>query len=347
MSMSRRGFVGSLAVGAGALSSGAADAGTTEHFEGYPGRYGLLHDTTLCVGCRSCEVACAKVNALPKPKQPVGDLDVFETVRRSTATAFTVVNRYQDGDDGNPPVYRKLQCMHCNEPCCATVCLVHAFTKTPEGPILYDPEVCIGCRYCIMACPYYALSYEYDNPIDPQVLRCTMCYPRIKEGLNPGCADACPAGAITFGRREDLLKVARDRIRKFPDRYINHVFGEYEFGGTSWLMLAGIPFRELDLHEGVTHESLPAIGTAYLSVVPLIVTIYPGLLAAFYAFTKRKDTLAKRELEAALAEARVLGEEEMKAKLSHAAERAKKDKEKSVEVAVRKALAEQEEGGAS
>jgi hypothetical protein len=198
-----------------------------------------------------------------------------------------------------------------------------------------------------MACPYYALAYEYDNPIDPKVMRCTMCYPRIKEGLNPGCADACPAGAITFGRREDLLEVARERIRKFPDRYINHVFGEYEFGGTSWLMLAGIPFHDLDLHANVTHESLPAIGTSYLSVVPLIVTIYPGLLAGFYAFTKRKDKLAKAELEAALAEERARAEEATQAKLAQAAEKAKKDKERAVEAAVSKALSEQEKGGAS
>lgn len=347
MSISRRGFVTSLAAGAGALSGGAAQAGTVEHFEGYPGRYGLLHDTTLCVGCRSCEFACAKVNSLPAPKDPVGDLDVFEDIRRTTASGLTVVNRYREGEGNQPPVYRKLQCMHCNEPCCATVCLVHAFTKTPEGPVLYDPDVCIGCRYCVMACPYYALAYEYDNPIDPKVMRCTMCYPRIKEGLNPGCADACPVGAITFGRREDLLEVARERIRKFPDRYINHVFGEYEFGGTSWLMLAGIPFHDLDLHADVTHESLPAIGTSYLSVVPLIVTIYPGLLAGFYAFTKRRDRLAKAELETALAEERVRAEEATQAKLAQAAEKAKKDKERAVEAAVSKALAEQEKGGAS
>ncbi|MCK5375615.1 MAG: 4Fe-4S dicluster domain-containing protein, partial [Acidobacteria bacterium] len=344
---SRRGFVGGLVAGAGALSASSAEAGTIEHFEGYPGRYGLLHDTTLCVGCRSCEVACAEVNAQPKPSQSIGDQSVFTTVRRTTETAFTVVNRYQEADGDKPPVYRKLQCMHCNEPCCAAVCLVHAFTKTPEGPILYDPEVCIGCRYCIMACPYYALAYDYDNPIDPQVLRCTMCYPRIKEGLNPSCADACPVGAITYGRREDLIEVARERIRKFPDRYINHVFGEHEFGGTSWLMLSGIPFSELDLNEGVTHESLPAIGTSYLSVVPLIVTIYPGLLAAFYAFTRRKDKLAKQELDTALGEAREQAQEEMKAGLQKAAEKAKKEREKAVETAVSKALAEQQKEGSS
>jgi ferredoxin len=236
--------------------------------------------------------------------------------------------------------------MHCNEPCCATVCPVGAFEKTPEGPVLYHAELCMGCRYCVMACPYYALAYEFDDPLTPRVMRCTMCYPRIKEGQVPSCAEVCPTGAITFGEREQLLEVARSRIRKFPDRYVNHIFGEHEFGGTSWMILSGIPFDEMDLQTGVTHESLPAIGTSYLGVVPLIITIYPGLLAGFYAFTKRKERLAGQERDAAVKEALVHAEEETQQKLAKAAERANKDKDKAVETAVKKALAErQEEAG--
>jgi Fe-S-cluster-containing dehydrogenase component len=341
MSISRRGFLGVLG---GAVAAGTVEAGSHKHFGGYPDRLGLLHDTTLCVGCRSCEVACKQVNDLPPAQQPVGDQSVFEQKRRTTDKALTVVNLMREADEeGHQPVYRKHQCMHCNEPCCAAVCLVHAFSKTPEGPVLYDPEVCIGCRYCVMACPYYALAYEYDNPLTARVMRCTMCYPRIKEGLNPGCADACPTGAITFGKRDELLKVARERIRKYPDRYIDHVFGEHEYGGTSWLTLAGIPFQEIGLPAGSTHESLASIGTSYLSVVPLIITIYPGLLGAFYAFTKRKDKLAKQELEAALREAREKAEAETKKQLAKAAENAAKAKDKAVELAVKKALAEQKQ----
>ena len=301
-----------------------------------------MHDTTLCVGCRSCEVACKEVSGLPPVEDPVDDPRVFDTVRRTTDTSLTVVNKYVEGSDDEPPVYRKLQCMHCNEPCCATVCLVHAFEKTPEGPVVYHPELCMGCRYCVMACPYYALAYEYEDPLAPKVMRCTMCYDRIAEGKIPGCAEACPAGAITFGEREQLLEVARERIRKFPDRYVNHIFGEHEFGGTSWLMLSGIPFEELDLHTGVTHESLPAIGTSYLGVVPLIITIYPGLMAGFYAFSKRKERLAAEEQDMAVSEAVARADEEAQQKMAKAAERAKKDKEKAVDMAVKKALAEQQ-----
>ncbi len=344
MSFSRRGFVGG-AIGA-LIGSSTAEAGTIKHFEGYPGRYGLLHDTTLCVGCRSCEVACAEVNDLPIPEIPVDDPVAFETTRRTTDTALTVVNRYVDGTDEQQPIYRKLQCMHCNEPCCATVCPVHAFEKTPEGPVLYDPEVCMGCRYCIMACPYNALAYEYEDPVTPKVMRCTMCYPRIKEGLVPGCAEACPMGAITFGEREELLEVARERIRKFPDRYVHHVFGEYEFGGTSWLVLAGTEFSNLDLHEGLTLEPLPAIATSYLGVVPLVITIYPGLLLGMYAFSKRQKAVAAEEQQEAVAAALTEAEEVSQKKLAAASERAAKDKERAIGTAVKKALAEQQEGGA-
>jgi Fe-S-cluster-containing dehydrogenase component len=307
-----------------------------------------LHDTTLCVGCRSCEAACKEVNDLPPfAEQPIDNHSVFDRTRRTTDTTLTIVNRYRDAANGNPAVYRKLQCMHCNEPCCAAVCPVHAFSKTPEGPVLYDPEVCMGCRYCVMACPYYALAYEYDKPVTPRVMRCTMCYPRIKEGLNPKCADVCPAGAITFGEREQLLEVARERIRKFPDRYINHIYGEHEFGGTSWLILSGIPFEEMGLFTGVTHESLPAIGTSYLGVVPLIITIYPGLLAGFYAFSKRKEKLASEERDAAVTEARTCAERDAQQKLAKAAERAKKEQEKAVGKAVQQALAEHRKEGGS
>jgi len=343
MSVSRRRFLEGLGLGAaGGLVTSEAAAGSTKHFAGHPGRLGLLHDTTLCVGCRSCEFACAKVNDHPLPAAPVGDQHVFEKKRRITPDLFTVVNRYRARQGTTPAVYRKQQCMHCNEPCCASVCLVRAFTKTPEGPILYNPDVCIGCRYCVMACPYYALSYEYDDPVTPRVMRCTMCYPRIKEGKAPGCAEACPTGAIQFGKREDLIKVARERIRKQPDRYLDHVFGEHEFGGTSWLVLAGIPFHELDLHEGVTHTSLPEIGTSFLSVVPLVITLYPGLLAGIYAFTKRREKLSQQERQAAVAAALEQAAADTKEKLAAAAARAAKDKEKAVAAAVKKAKAEAE-----
>jgi Fe-S-cluster-containing dehydrogenase component len=155
-------------------------------------------------------VACKEVNDLPPfPGEAVGDRTVFETARRSTDTTLTVVNRYREAEGTQPAVYRKLQCMHCNEPCCAAVCPVHAFEKTPEGPVLYHAELCMGCRYCVMACPYYALAYEYDNPLTPRVMRCTMCYPRIKEGRAPRAPRSARSGRSASASGEQLAGGAR------------------------------------------------------------------------------------------------------------------------------------------
>ena len=341
MSISRRGFIGG-AVGA-ALTAGTADAGGgVKHFSGHEGRFGLLHDTTLCVGCRSCEAACKEVNELPPPEVPVNDETIFDSYRGTSDTAYTVVNRYREATEDQPAVYRKQQCMHCNEPCCASVCFVKAFTKTPEGPVLYNPDVCVGCRYCVMACPYYALSYEYDKPFDPRVVRCTMCYPRIKEGLNPSCADACPMGAITFGERENLIKVARDRIRKHPDKYIDYIFGEHDFGGTSWLVIGGMAPGQLGLHDDASHTPLPELTSGFLSAVPLVLTMWPGLLLGFYAFNKRREKIAAEDQTVAVAETLADAEEKAAEQMKAAAERAAKDKERAVETAVKKALAEAE-----
>lgn len=340
MSISRRGFLGGL--GASALAAGSTDADQHTEFSYFPIpdiRMGLLHDTTLCVGCRSCEAACKEVNKLPPLERPIGDMSVFDRERRTTDTELTVVNRYHvDGQD----IFRKLQCMHCNEPSCASVCLVKALVKSPEGPVLYDPDVCVGCRYCMTTCPYYALAYEYDS-VNPRVMRCTMCYPRIIEGKAPGCAEVCPMGAIVFGKRSDLLHLARDRMAKYPGRYVEHVFGEHEFGGTSWLLLAGTSKSNLGLgsFENVSHTPLPELTKSFLSVVPLVLTMWPGLLLGFYAFTKRRNEVGESEARARVVEALMNADEETKKKLAAAAERAGKDKERAVAQAVKKALEEQ------
>ena len=332
MTISRRGFIKGAALGT--VVAGTAKAGAVKHFAGHPGRMGLLHDTTLCVGCRSCEFACNQVNGLPAPEAPIDDKQVFEKRRRNDDTLYTVVNRYEGG------VYRKHQCMHCNEPCCASVCFVKAFEKTPEGPVLYDPDVCVGCRYCVFACPYNALAYEYGDPLEPRVVRCTMCYPRIKEGKNPACADACPTGAIRYGRREDLIEVARERMRKNPGRYIQHIFGEHEYGGTSWLTLAGVEFSKLGLPEGLSREPLPNLTTGFLSLAPLAAAIFPALLGGFYAFTRRREERAEEEKRTELEATRAEAKREMEEKVAALKATAKKQQEHAVEQAVKDALRE-------
>lgn len=337
MSISRRRFLGGLAAGTGVLATKTALADHSIIHMGYPDRFGMLHDTTLCIGCRSCEAACKEVNDLPPVEVPVGDMSPFEQERRTTDTSFTVVNRYEVGGQ---QVFRKHQCMHCNEPCCASVCLVGALTKSPEGPVVYDKSVCMGCRYCMIACPYYALAYQYDEALSPGIMRCTMCYPRIIDGLNPGCADACPTGAVLFGKRTDLIKIARDRIARHPNQYMDHIYGEHEYGGSSWMLLAGSSFGLLGLFDNATHEPLPVLTKWFLSTVPLVLTMWPGLLVGFYAFTKRKENIAQQQLETAVAEAIDKADEETKKQLGAAADKATKMKEKAIALAVKKALAE-------
>src|SRR5512138_2348506 len=175
--VNRREFLATLAVAGGTvLVGGTSKAFASKDLSGWPDRFGMLVDLTECVGCRSCEKACNEANALPKPEVPFDEKSVFEQKRRPTASAYTVVNRYE----GNGTVYRKVQCNHCNEPSCAAACPVHAYTKTPEGAVLYNADVCFGCRYCMVACPFYAPAYDYESALEPRIVKCTMCHERVK-----------------------------------------------------------------------------------------------------------------------------------------------------------------------
>jgi len=304
MSISRRKFLGW--VGAAGLSTTigkSAAAATAKHFTGYPKSFAILHDITLCVGCRSCEAACNKVNELPQPDKPFTDLSVLETKRRTTTTAFTVVNKYDKSKASQSPVFYKKQCNHCLEPACASACFVRAFSKTNTGAVTYDSSVCVGCRYCMIACPFEIPTYEYDQALTPRIRKCTMCYPRVIEGLLPGCVEACPMEALSFGKREDMITIAQERFRKYPDRYVDHIYGEHEMGGTSWLYISGTPFKELGMREDLGITPAPQLTAGALSSVPMIVGLWPVLLAGIYAVSKRKEKIAQSEQEQALTSA--------------------------------------------
>jgi Fe-S-cluster-containing dehydrogenase component len=212
--------------------------------------YGCLVDLTRCVGCRKCEQACNEVNQLPAPDMAFDDRRVFEAHRRPDDKAFTVVNRYCSGnlDDRGRlvPTFVKIQCMHCQDPACASACPTGALRKHESGAVRYDVSKCIGCRYCMLACPFQIPAYEYDEALTPRVRKCTFCLERLeKENLKPACASICPQEVIEFGRRGDLIAEARRRIDRDPGRYVPHIYGENEVGGTCWLYLSGVPFEQL------------------------------------------------------------------------------------------------------
>ena len=342
MSISRRKFLGWLgAAGLGTtVGLKTARAASNKHFDGYPESNGVLFDSTRCIGCRKCEEGCNKVNELPEPDQSFSDLSLLENKRRTTAKAYTVVNRYDGLGSSRGPLYRKIQCNHCLEPACASVCFVQAFKKTETGAVTYDASVCVGCRYCMIACPFEIPAYEYDNAFSPEVMKCTMCHPRIAKGLLPGCVEACPTEALTYGKREDLLRIGRERIRKFPDRYVDHIYGENEMGGTSWLYLSEVPFKEIGMREDLGVTPAPKLTSGALSAVPMVVGLWPVLLGGIYAINKRKEKIEKQEKAQAVAQALEAAETEAKAKMKEAMEFAEKQKEKAIEKAVSQALEE-------
>ena len=287
--ITRRCFLGTMtAVGASALIS-PSHVKAAGDLSGWPNRFGVLTDLTACVGCRSCEKACNEANKLPRPSAPFDDSSVFNEKRRPDAKAYTVVNQYVDPKDKNRFIYRKMQCNHCNEPACATACPVHAYNKTPEGPVTYNEDLCFGCRYCMTACPFYVPAYDYDSALEPKIVKCTMCYGRVKSGGIPACADACPMGALTFGKRDDLLKLAREKIAKSPDRYIDYIYGEHEAGGTSWMYLSGVPFEHLGFPANLPKRPLVEETKGFLSAVPLVFTVWPALFGMCYAALRHRD----------------------------------------------------------
>ncbi|MBO8127676.1 MAG: 4Fe-4S dicluster domain-containing protein [Peptococcaceae bacterium] len=247
---------------------------------------GMLIDITKCIGCRACQNACKQWNdlpVLPTPSQE-GTFDSLET----DAYNWTRVGFHKVEINGKVQWrFAKRQCMHCNEPACESACFVHAFVKTPEGPVVYKENLCVGCRYCMLACPFQVPKYEWDKAF-PLVRKCRMCYDRLQEGMEPACTTACPTGANIFGDRDELLAEAKNRIKNNPDKYIDHVYGEKEVGGTSVLYLSDIPFEELGFRTDVTTRGIPQYTWSVLKWTPHIAIGWTAVLTALYMYTKRR-----------------------------------------------------------
>jgi Fe-S-cluster-containing dehydrogenase component len=251
----RRDFLKTVVAAGGATALAApavARAGPENTLS--PNRRGVLVDTTVCVGCRNCEWACKTAHNLETgPLETYKDRSVFAEMRRPDDTALTIVNEYPNPSNPALPIDVKFQCMHCDRPACLSACIVGAFKKNETGAVVWDGDMCIGCRYCMVACPFQVPAFEYQKAIHPEIRKCDFCHERQAKGELPACVDICPVEALTFGPREELVQVARRRIRRSPERYINHVYGEHEVGGTSWLYLAGKEFTSI---------GLPKVGTA-------------------------------------------------------------------------------------
>ena len=263
-----------------------------------PGALGLLFDSTLCIGCRACQAACKEANAMAAEvpvRYAAWNEGTWDSPTDLSGKTLTVVQVYQHGTMAEKDratdgfAFVKQQCMHCTDASCISVCPVTAMTKDPvTGIVSHHPDRCIGCRYCVLACPFGVPRYEFHDPFG-EIQKCQLCA-NLPDREIPACADVCPTGATLYGHTDVLMDEARQRLAlaegdlyTFPrgvllraedggepvtDRsgheapsgpYIDDVYGEHLLGGTQCLMLAGVPFTRLGLPEDVPDTSYAAI----------------------------------------------------------------------------------------
>ena len=263
MSLNRREFlktVGLAGVGGSAAGLMASKAHASEGPKLTGSEMGVLVDITKCIGCRRCEYACQDAAEFdPPPVETFEDKSVFEEARRPYPRSHTVINRYANPQGAGPPIYNKFNCMHCIDPACLSACLVSAFSRQEDGAVVYDKSRCMGCRYCMVACPFEIPTYDYDMPLTPQVRKCNLCAHLVPDQQAvPACVKICPVEVMTYGKRSDLLELAHEKIRNNPDVYVDHVYGEQEAGGTAWLYLSSVPFDQVGFkHFG--HDAPPRL----------------------------------------------------------------------------------------
>jgi len=273
--MDRRGFLKTtLVAGTAALASNevcAQDIRKPEEF------VGVLVDTTRCIGCRACEVACGEEHDLLVPD--VLNDGALEKQRKTSDVQYMVVNRHET-EKGD--VFVKRQCMHCYQAACASACPTVAMKKTKKGPVTWDGSKCLGCRYCMASCPFDMPKFEY-NEWNPKIVKCTMCFERLEAGKKPACVEACPTDTLMFGTRVKNLEIARHRIYSHPDKYVHQIYGEHEVGGTGYIYLSAVPFDQLGFRTDLGTRPYPEYTKEFLYAVPMILFGVPAFLLGLNA----------------------------------------------------------------
>jgi len=254
---------------------------------------GVLYDVSKCVGCRACQNACKSWNGLPADSNGFGD--IYDNPSDLSDRTFTIIKAKEFEYNGEKKLFfTKYQCMHCNIPACANACIVSALIKTKEGPVVYHEERCIGCRYCMVACPFGIPTYEWESAM-PWIRKCTFCADRQSQGLIPACVNACPAGALKFGKRTELIAEARGRIAAEPTKYIDHIYGEKERGGTSWMYLSPVPFSELGLPELEEEPVTVNVERAMSAVLPVLFGVAATMTGIYLLVQRRQKAKKERQ----------------------------------------------------
>ena len=305
--LSRRAFLKQIGAGMTALAAAnllSVPADTVHASEAPTGQqWAVLIDLTRCAGCNSCALACQESNNLPETEPHALSSECFSFVepRQVNGAAGEVDQRYV-----------KRQCMHCLDPACVSACPAAAMYKSESGPVVYRSERCLGCRYCQIACPFGVPSFQWENGVTPVISKCWLCHDKLQAGQKPACVEACPTGALRFGQRQELLAQAHAQIDSNPGRYVDHVFGEFEVGGTAMLYLSDIPFAELgfpvDLPDGAPPEETEKI----MNTLPGVIGGVAALMAGTAIYTHRKPGPTARKTDSPTAEVSSLPENRQK-----------------------------------
>lgn len=243
--------------------------------------YGILFDATKCSGCEKCVAACVNENNLNPAKAEYDRANSKDGLSDSRMLSLIEVGANKFARKG---------CMHCLEPSCVSACLVGGITKSPEGPVVYDPDKCIGCRYCMLSCPFHIPRYEWSD-VNPRMVKCSMCYERVKGDCVPVCVANCPNGALTFGERNDLIRRAKDRIARGGGKYIDRVWGEKEFGGTSVLCISDVSLEKVGWPQPNT-KPISELTDPLIEKTPIIGGTVAGSLIGLSWIIRRRDKLA-------------------------------------------------------
>jgi len=263
---------------------------------------GVLVDLTKCMGCGSCVVACKMHNNnkwVDNRKNMWGDDRSAPATGENALLAdenWTVVRKHRVAkpDGGETWRFVKKQCLHCKEPACVSSCFATAFKQTELGPVGYYPNLCVGCRYCMLACPFSVPKFEWENPL-PILTKCSMCADRIENGDAPACVAVCPTDVMQFGRYDDMLAEAKRRLTSPGNNYVQHIYGESEAGGTLWLYISDKPFESLGFKMNVPTRSIPSYTSDFMQRTPIVGAIWFVILSCLYIFTKRRADVKKKE----------------------------------------------------
>jgi Fe-S-cluster-containing dehydrogenase component len=314
MALDRRSFIKSVAAGGVAAVGVAAPVAARERMVAPEAAMGMLYDTTRCIGCKTCVVACKQANDREVDPGPWGDERLYDAPVDLNEDTKNIIKLYREGDRYS---YMKQQCMHCVDPACAAACMLHSLQKDPvTGVVSYDPQYCVGCRYCQMSCPFNVPKFEFSKAL-PLIVKCELCRHRVKDaatrnaagftrypqGQGPACCEVCPREAVIYGRRDELLAEARRRIAASPGKYFeDRVYGENDGGGTQVLYLAHVPFGGLGLPDlgsaGVPHTAYTVQEGIYYQIPFAAPVGMFAVLAAVIYRNRRAEKVSEAEGEA-------------------------------------------------